>query len=105
MGERGITRAKERTESLCLLFRSRLSRSLCVCVCKCVHVCVCVREREREGEREKEKGRERERERERVCVCLRTQKRALDYSAYSVRVSTHEIDIARVKENIKSLCV
>jgi len=31
-GEREITRAKERTESLCLLVRFRLSRSLCVCV-------------------------------------------------------------------------
>ena len=67
----------------------------------CACVCVCARERERERASE----RERERERESVYVCLRAQKRASNHSAYSVHTSTHERDIACVKESIKSLCV
>jgi len=40
-----------------------------------------------------------------VCVCLRAQKRVSDHSAHGARASTHKRDIARVKQNIKSLCV
>ena len=103
-GEREITRSKERTESRGCCF-APVFRAPCVCVCKCVNLCVCAKERVRERQRERERKTEREREKESVCVCMRAQKRASDHSVYSVRASMHERDIARVKENIKSLCV